>query len=115
MEQLLEQLSQIQQFTLLYPPLGEKGPRRLATVLSKQSLAQQALADSLGLEQLCSTQRGSYFFLSLTPTNITIYRCLCRLTSKLPLADQLGHTVDVSSNVYAQSPVAGRLVIVNEL
>jgi transposase len=57
-EQLLEQLGQIQQLSLLYPPLGDKGPRRVATVLSKQSLAQQALADSLGLEQLCSTQRG---------------------------------------------------------
>jgi transposase len=57
-EQLLVQLSQIQQFSLLYPPLGDKGPRRLATVLSKQSLAQQALADLLGLQQLCNTQRG---------------------------------------------------------
>ena len=56
-EQLLEQLSKIQQFTLLYPPLGDKGPNRVATVLSKQTLAQQALADSLGLQQLCSTQR----------------------------------------------------------
>jgi transposase len=56
-EQLLEQLQQIQQFTLLYPPLGEKGPRRTATVLSKQTLAQQALSAALGLEQLGSTQR----------------------------------------------------------
>jgi transposase len=56
-EHLLEQLSQIQQFTLLYPPLGDKGPNRVATILSKQTLAQQALADSLGLHQLCSTQR----------------------------------------------------------
>jgi transposase len=56
-EQLLEQLSNIQQFTLLYPSLGNKGPNRVATVLSKQTLAQQALADSLGLQQLCSTQR----------------------------------------------------------
>ena len=51
MEQLLEQLSQIQQLSLLYPPLGAKGPRRLATVLSKQSLAQQALADFLALSR----------------------------------------------------------------
>src|ERR1700686_5178261 len=58
MEQLLEQLSPIQQFTLLYPPLGDKGPNRVATVLSKQTLAQQALAHSLGLDELCSTQRG---------------------------------------------------------
>ena len=58
LEQLLEELRQIQQFILLYPPLGEKGPNRVATVLSKQTLAQQALAESLGLEQLCSTHRG---------------------------------------------------------
>jgi transposase len=56
-EQLLEQLSPIQQFILLYPPLGDKGPNRVATVLSKQTLAQQALASSLGLDQLSSTQR----------------------------------------------------------
>jgi hypothetical protein len=29
------------------------------------------------------------------------------------VADQLGHSVDVSLNVYAQSPVAGRLVLVS--
>jgi len=57
-EQLLEQLSPIQQFTLLYPSLGDKGPNRTATVLSKQTLVQQALAHSLGLDELCSTQRG---------------------------------------------------------
>ncbi len=57
-EQLLEQLSPIQQFILLYPPLGDKGPNRTATVLSKQTLVQQALAHSLGLDQLCSTLRG---------------------------------------------------------
>src|SRR6266404_2764883 len=58
MEQLIEELRQIQQFTLLYPPQGEKGPNRVATVLSKQTLAQQSLADVLGLEQLRRTQRG---------------------------------------------------------
>src|SRR5271157_882075 len=57
-DQFLEELRQIQQFVLLYPPLGDKGPNRVATVLSKQTLAQQALAESLGLDQLCSTQRG---------------------------------------------------------
>jgi len=57
-EQLLEELRQIQQFVLLYPPQGDKGPNRTATVVSKQTLAQQALADALGLEQLRSTQRG---------------------------------------------------------
>ncbi len=54
-EQLLEQLQQIQQYTLLYPPQGDKGPNRVATVLSKQTLVQQRLAQELGLDQLCST------------------------------------------------------------
>jgi len=58
MEQLLEELRQIQQFILLYPPQGDKGPNRVATVLSKQTLPQQALAKTLGLEQLCITPRG---------------------------------------------------------
>ena len=31
------------------------------------------------------------------------------------VADQLGHTVDVNLNVYTQSPVASRQVIVNQL
>jgi len=56
MEQLLEELRQIQQFVLLYPPQGDKGPQRAATVLSKQSLPQQALIRTLGLDQLRITQ-----------------------------------------------------------
>jgi len=56
MEQLLEELQQIQQFALLYPPQGEKGPNRVSLVLSKQTLAQQSLAQTLGLDQLCSAQ-----------------------------------------------------------
>jgi transposase len=55
-EQLLQELQQIQQFVLLYPPQGEKGPNRVSTVLSKQTLAQQSLAQTLGLDQLRSTQ-----------------------------------------------------------
>jgi transposase len=54
-EQLLDELRQIQKYVLLYPPQGEKGPNRLATVLSKQSLPQQRLAEELGLNRLCST------------------------------------------------------------
>jgi transposase len=56
-EQLLDQLRQIQKYNLLYPPQGEKGPNRVATVLSKQSLIQQQLTKILGLDQLSSTQR----------------------------------------------------------
>jgi len=59
LEQLLEELEQIKQFVLLYPPQGEKGPARTAYVLSQQTLAQQALVKSLGLELLHrSTPRG---------------------------------------------------------
>ena len=57
-EQLLDQLRQIQKYNLLYPPQGEKGPNRVATVLSKQSLIQQSLTKTLGLGLLGSTQRG---------------------------------------------------------
>ena len=57
-EQLLDELRQIQKYTLLYPPQGDKGPNRVATVLSKQTLTQQRLAQELGLDQLCSTPRG---------------------------------------------------------
>ncbi|MGH8859494.1 MAG: IS1634 family transposase, partial [Polaromonas sp.] len=56
-EQMIEELRQIQQFVLLYPPQGEKGPPRAAIVLSKQTLAQQALAQTLGLDQLGHTPR----------------------------------------------------------
>jgi len=46
-EKLIEELQQIQQFVLLYPRQGEKGPDRSAYVLSKRTLAQQALAKAL--------------------------------------------------------------------
>lgn len=52
LEQLLEELAEIKQFVLLYPPQGEKGPARTAYVLSQQTLAQQALVKTLGLERL---------------------------------------------------------------
>ena len=58
MEKLIEELQQIQQFVLLYPRQGEKGPPRVAYVLSKQTLTQQALVKALNLEQLGITQRG---------------------------------------------------------
>ena len=57
MEQMLEELRQIQQFLLLYPPQGDKGPPRTATVLSKQTLPQQLLVHTLGLDQLGITQK----------------------------------------------------------
>ena len=44
-EQLLDELRQIQQFVLLYPILARKAPTVIATVLSKQTLTQQAPQD----------------------------------------------------------------------
>lgn len=58
-EQLIEELEQVKQFVLLYPPQGEKGPARTATVLSTQTLAQKALLKTLDLESVHrSTPRG---------------------------------------------------------
>jgi transposase len=59
MEQLLEELRQIQQFALLYPPQSEKGLNRVALVLSKQTLAQQSLAMKLGLDTLRAAKEGN--------------------------------------------------------
>ena len=59
MEQLLEELGQIQQFALLYPPQSEKGINRVALVLSKQTLAQQSLAKELGLDTLREAKEGN--------------------------------------------------------
>jgi transposase len=56
-ESLLNELKEIRQVVLLYPPQGDKGPLRSATVLTKQSLAQQELAKSLGLDQLFERPR----------------------------------------------------------
>jgi len=56
-EQLVEELRGIQQVVLLYPPQGEKGPCRTATVLTKQSLTQQLLTTTLGLDRLGITPR----------------------------------------------------------
>ena len=58
LEDLTDELAQIQQFALLYPPQGQKGPHRVATILSKQTLVQQALAETLGLNSLRSTPQG---------------------------------------------------------
>jgi transposase len=57
-DQLLEELREIQQVVLLYPPQGEKGPCRTASVLTKQTLPQQLLVTTLGLDRLGITPRG---------------------------------------------------------
>lgn len=57
MERLLDELGRIQEVVLLYPPQGETGPPRTATVLSTQTLPQQALVQTLGLDQLQQQSR----------------------------------------------------------
>jgi len=57
-DQRLEELREIQQVVLLYPPQGEKGPCRTASVLTKQTLPQQLLVTTLGLDRLGITPRG---------------------------------------------------------
>jgi transposase len=57
MEQMLDELRQIAQFVLLYPPQGEKGPRRAAIVQSKQTFPQQQLAKVLALDELAGVPK----------------------------------------------------------
>ena len=57
MDRLLEELGRIQEVVLLYPPQGETGPPRTASVLSSQTLPQQALVKTLGLDQLHQRSR----------------------------------------------------------
>ena len=56
MEQMIDELRQIGQFVLLYPPQGEKGPQRAAIVQSKQTFPQQQLAKVLGLDELAGAR-----------------------------------------------------------
>jgi transposase len=56
LEQLKDELQDIMQFVLLYPPQGQKGPYRTATIQSKLNLTQSLLADAIGLESLTSTK-----------------------------------------------------------
>ena len=58
MEGLQHELGQIQRIDLLYPPLGEKGPPRVAAVTSKQSLTQAALASALHFDELLDPAAG---------------------------------------------------------
>jgi hypothetical protein len=63
MEQLLEELRQIQEFVLLYPPQGDKGPNRLATVLSEDSAGACSLHNPISRTQKsCWTCQGNSRF-----------------------------------------------------
>lgn len=49
-EQMKTELAAIHEFVLLYPPQGEKGPPRTATVHGKHTFTQLLLAQELGLQ-----------------------------------------------------------------
>lgn len=83
-------------------------PSERMTPLSKDNVWRRSM-----LPKLEAIGLGWANFQVMRRTHATLMRQL-KADPKL-VADQLGHTVDVSLNVYAQSPVAGRLVIVNEL
>jgi len=51
-EQMKAELAGIYEFVLLYPPQGDKGPARTATVQGKQTLTQVLLAEAFGLQTL---------------------------------------------------------------
>lgn len=54
LEALQDELRKIEQYVLLYPPQGDKGPHRTAVVQSKQTLTQQLLASAFGLDQFAA-------------------------------------------------------------
>jgi transposase len=57
-EQLKDELEGITQYVLLYPPQGEKGPYRTATIQNKLTLTQTLLANALGLDALTLKKVG---------------------------------------------------------
>ena len=57
-EQLKDELQDIKQYVLLYPPQGDKGPYRTATIQDKLTLTQALLAQAIGLETLMSKKVG---------------------------------------------------------
>ena len=70
-EQLKDELHDIKQYILLYPPQGDKGPYRTATIQDKLTLTQTMLAQAIGLEDLTSKKVGNTKRKKLTPS-ITI-------------------------------------------
>jgi len=58
MEQMLAELGQIEQYVVLYPRLGERGPYRTVTVQKKLTLTQKMLSEHLGLDRLAKGRVG---------------------------------------------------------
>jgi integrase len=83
-------------------------PSERGTALSKDNVWRRYMRPKLAAVGL-----GWANFQVMRRTHATLMRQL-KADPKL-VADQLGHSVDVSLNVYAQSPVESRLALVNEL
>jgi integrase len=78
------------------------------TPLSKDNCWRRSMAPALSKVGL-----GWANFLVMRRTHATLMKVL-KQDPKL-VADQMGHSLDVSQNVYTQSPVESRLGMVNEL
>jgi integrase len=83
-------------------------PSERGTALSKDNVWRRRLQP-----KLASVGLGWCNFQVMRRTHATLMRQL--KADPHQVAAQLGHTVDVSLNVYAQSPVEGRLALVNQL
>jgi integrase len=83
-------------------------PSERGTTLRKENVWRRNM-----LSKLQAVGLGWANFQVMRRTHATLMREL-KADPKM-VADQLGHTVDVSLNVYAQSPVEGRILLVNEL
>jgi integrase len=83
-------------------------PSERMTPLSKDNCWRREMFPALNAVGL-----GWANFLVMRRTHATLMKAL-GADGKL-VADQLGHSLDVSQNVYTQSPVESRLVIVNQL
>ncbi len=57
MEKLLEELSGIMQFEILYPSQGASGPQRTAVVIPKRTKTQEVLAEKLRLDEILTSGR----------------------------------------------------------
>jgi integrase len=78
------------------------------TPLSRDNCWRRSMAPALSKVGL-----GWANFLVMRRTHATLMKAL-KQDPKL-VADQMGHSLDVSQNVYTRSPVESRLGMVNEL
>jgi integrase len=105
---LVKSLEQWREFCCCPNPSAFVFPSERGTALSKDNVWRRNMQPKLAAAGL-----GWCNFQVMRRTHATLMRQL-KADPKL-VADQLGHSVDVSLNVYAQSPVAGRRALVNEL